>query len=80
MADILFYIFPTSVIVAEVCGYAPSWRIVHVDWGNNSVTGRNDAMEFQWIFNGIKTIKQKIDVCDWEKQAIHHMKTLSIPL
>ncbi len=47
----------TCVIVVDVCRFAPSWRIVHVDWGNDSLTGRNDAEEFQWILNGIKTMK-----------------------
>lgn len=70
----------TSVIVAEVRRYALLWRIVHVDWGNDSVTGRNDAMEFQWVFNGIKTIKQKINVCNGGKKQFIKGKTLGIPL
>lgn len=50
------HIFQTSVIVVVVCRHASSWRIVHVDWGNKGLTGRNDAVEFQRIFNGIKTM------------------------
>lgn len=65
--DIFYFTCLTSVIVVVVWSCASSWYFVPVVLGGSTVTRRNDAWEFQEIFNHVWE-QWQLDV---GKKAIH---------